>query len=52
MDTADASDVKPIALCRRDCDPSGINRDTAYYWTIPVYKVGRLWKFRHDEIDS
>ena len=34
----------------------GIKRDTLYKWlerkTIPAYKVGKLWKFRKDEIDK
>jgi excisionase family DNA binding protein len=34
----------------------GISRDTVYSWVgktdIPVHKVGRLWKFKTDEIDA
>jgi excisionase family DNA binding protein len=33
----------------------GIKRDTVYKWiarrNMPAHKVGRLWKFRKDEID-
>ena len=34
----------------------GIKRDTVYKWIarrkLPGHKVGRLWKFRRDEIDA
>ncbi len=34
----------------------GINRDTVYKWIIrknmPAHKLGRLWKFRKDEVDN
>src|ERR1700730_12809198 len=34
----------------------GIKRDTVYKWidrqNMPAHKVGRLWKFRRDEIDE
>ena len=34
----------------------GIKRDTAYKWInekrMPAHKVGRLWKFRKEEIDD
>ena len=34
----------------------GIKRDTVYKWIIrrsmPAHKVGRLWKFRKEEIDA
>ena len=34
----------------------GINRDTVYKWIIrrnmPAHKMGRLWKFRKDEVDN
>jgi excisionase family DNA binding protein len=33
----------------------GIKRDTVYKWitekNMPAHKVGRLWKFKKDEID-
>lgn len=33
----------------------GIKRDTVYKWInakeMPAHKVGRLWKFKKDEID-
>ena len=37
-------------------DHLGINRDTVYKWIerkrMPAHKVGRLWKFKKDEIDT
>ena len=34
----------------------GIKRDTVYKWidrrNMPAYKMGRLWKFRKEEIDE
>lgn len=34
----------------------GIKRDTVYKWIdhkqMPAHKVGRLWKFRRDEVDA
>jgi excisionase family DNA binding protein len=34
----------------------GIKRDTIYKWIadkqMPAYKVGRLWKFRKEEVDD
>lgn len=34
----------------------GIKRDTVYKWIdrkqMPAHKVGRLWKFRKEEIDQ
>lgn len=34
----------------------GVKRDTIYKWIdrhdLPAHKVGRLWKFRQDEIDT
>lgn len=34
----------------------GIKRDTVYKWIddrrMPAHKVGRLWKFRKEEIDD
>ncbi|NKC17051.1 MAG: excisionase family DNA-binding protein [Gammaproteobacteria bacterium] len=36
-------------------DYLGVKRDTLYKWierkNMPAHKVGRLWKFRKDEID-
>lgn len=33
----------------------GIKRDTVYKWInrkqMPAHKLGRLWKFRKDEVD-
>lgn len=37
-------------------DYLGIKRDTVYKWiaekSMPAHKIGRLWKFRKDEIDG
>lgn len=34
----------------------GVKRDTVYKWidrkSLPAHKVGRLWKFRKEEIDE
>ncbi len=34
----------------------GIQRETVYTWIakkrMPAHKVGRLWKFKRDEIDA
>ena len=34
----------------------GVRRDTIYRWInhkgIPAHKVGRLWKFKKDEVDE
>ena len=34
----------------------GVKRDTIYKWierkSMPAHKVGRLWKFRVDEVDA
>lgn len=34
----------------------GISRDTVYRWIdekgMPAHKVGRLWKFKADEVDD
>jgi excisionase family DNA binding protein len=34
----------------------GINRDTIYKWIdrkqMPAHKVGRLWKFKMDDVDA
>ena len=34
----------------------GVSRDTVYGWVgktdMPAHKVGRLWKFKTDEIDA
>jgi excisionase family DNA binding protein len=34
----------------------GIKRDTVYKWidrrAMPSHKVGRLWKFRKEEVDA
>ena len=34
----------------------GVKRDTIYKWigrkTLPAHKVGRLWKFKRDEVDT
>ena len=37
-------------------DYLGVKKDTVYKWlskrTIPAHKVGRLWKFKRDEVDG
>jgi len=42
--------VDVIAACL------GIKRDTVYKWIadkrMPAHKVGRLWKFRKEEVDE
>ncbi len=34
----------------------GVKRDTVYKWinekSLPAHKIGRLWKFKKDEIDD
>ncbi|MCK4825768.1 helix-turn-helix domain-containing protein [bacterium] len=34
----------------------GVSKDTVYRWidtrAMPAHKVGRLWKFRKDEVDT
>jgi excisionase family DNA binding protein len=34
----------------------GIKRDTVYRWInekyLPAHKIGRLWKFKKDEVDE
>jgi excisionase family DNA binding protein len=34
----------------------GISKDTVYTWInvkgIPAHKIGRLWKFKKDEVDA
>lgn len=34
----------------------GVSRDTVYRWIdkyeMPVHRMGRLWKFKKDEVDS
>lgn len=34
----------------------GIKRDTVYKWisgrAMPVHKIGRLWKFKKDDVDE
>lgn len=38
------------------CAYLGIKRDTVYNWIsekgMPASKVGRLWKFKRDEVDQ
>ena len=37
-------------------DYLGIKRDTVYKWIsdkeLPAHKVGRLWKFKRDEVNT
>lgn len=34
----------------------GISKDTVYTWinnkNMPAHKIGRLWKFKRDEVDT
>lgn len=34
----------------------GVSRDTVYSWisgrSMPAHKVGRLWKFKREEVDT
>jgi len=34
----------------------GVKRDTVYSWisqrSMPAHKIGRLWKFKKDEVDD
>ena len=38
------------------CNHLGISRDTVKKWIInknmPSHKIGRLWKFKMDEVDT
>ena len=38
------------------CAHLGVSRDTIYKWIdktdIPAHRVGRLWKFKKDEVDD
>jgi len=37
-------------------DHIGVSRDTIYRWIdekkIPAHKIGRLWKFKTEEVDA
>ena len=48
--------VGPAALNSEIAAHLGVNRDTIYKWIadkqMPAYKVGRLWKFRKEEVDD
>lgn len=37
-------------------DYLGVKRDTVYKWIsdrgMPAHKIGRLWKFKKDEVDT
>ena len=37
-------------------DHLGVSRDTVYRWIddrkIPAHKIGRLWKFKMEEVDA
>ncbi len=34
----------------------GVKRDTVYKWisekSLPAHKIGRLWKFKREEVDQ
>lgn len=38
------------------CDYLGVKRDTVYKWitekSMPAHRLGRLWKFKKDEVDE
>jgi excisionase family DNA binding protein len=38
------------------CDYLGVKRDTVYKWinekSMPAHRVGRLWKFKKEQIDT
>ena len=38
------------------CQYLGISNDTVYKWIekreMPAHKIGRLWKFKKDEVDE
>lgn len=38
------------------CQYLGVSSDTIYKWIdkkgLPAHKVGRLWKFKRDEVDE
>jgi excisionase family DNA binding protein len=37
-------------------DYLGVSKDTVYAWVtlkgMPGYKVGRFWKFKHEDVDT
>lgn len=38
------------------CEYLGVSRDTIYKWIeqkgMPAHRVGRLWKFKRDDVDE
>ena len=38
------------------CKHLGVSKDTVYRWidkgSMPAHRVGRLWKFKKDEVDN
>jgi excisionase family DNA binding protein len=38
------------------CSHLGVSKDTVYKWIdkneMPAHRMGRLWKFRKDEVDK
>jgi excisionase family DNA binding protein len=38
------------------CKHLGISKDTAYKWiadkNMPAHRIGRLWKFKKDDVDE
>jgi excisionase family DNA binding protein len=38
------------------CKYLGVSNDTVYKWidkhSMPAHRMGRLWKFRRDEVDA
>ncbi|WP_320056481.1 helix-turn-helix domain-containing protein [Desulfuromonas thiophila] len=41
---------------REICEHLGVSSDTVYKWidkhTMPAHRMGRLWKFKKDEVDE
>lgn len=41
---------------REICDHLGVSSDTVYKWIdkheMPAHRMGRLWKFKKDDVDS
>jgi len=38
------------------CEYLGVSRDTVYKWIekrgLPAYRLGRLWKFKREEVEE
>jgi len=48
--------MKPWLTVGEGAEYANVSRDTIYSWVdktdIPAHKVGRLWKFRKEEVDA